>query len=253
MPKVLLVEDYAILRQNLHEQLQVAHFQVRAVEDGAQALALLAQFYPDVIICDILMPNMDGLAFLDAIKQHPRYRSIPLLFLTAKVSHEERLEGLRRGAIDYITKPFSSQELLLKVNNIIDQQAELIRYRLQQQIAQEETDLQFIKQVNECLEQAYWDVSFGLTQLAQAMSMSPSALQRHLKGYYQQSFSQLLKGYRLLKAATYLVRTDRNLQWIAVRCGFSSLSSFSHCFKEDRGLSPLQFRQANRTKPNPEN
>ncbi|SFE97330.1 response regulator transcription factor [Spirosoma endophyticum] len=245
MPNVLLIEDYPVLRDNLKEQLELAHYQVRAVEHGAQALALLPLFRPDLIICDILMPEMDGLAFLRALQQNTLYRSIPLIFLTAKESPAERLEGLSLGAVDYVCKPFSSAELLLKITNLIHQQTELIRYQLQRKIAQETPDIQFIRQVSEHLEHAYSQASFGLDQLAEAMHRSPSALQRQLKHYCQRSFSQVLKDYRLLKAASYLVDTDRPLQVVAVRCGFSSLSAFSHCFKEAYGLSPLRYRQAN--------
>lgn len=246
MPNVLLVEDYLPLRENIREQLEVAGYQIRAVEHGVQALELLTVFRPDVIVCDILMPHMDGLDLLKAIKQHALHRSIPLIFLTACSTPEDRLEGLKLGAIDYICKPFSIQELLLKVSNIITQQTELVRHQLQASIAQETIDIEFVNLFNRQLEQSYSEALFNADQMARALAMSLSALQRNLKRYFNSNFSQLLKEYRLVKASNYLRHTDRSLDWVATRCGFGSLSSFSRSFKEAYGLAPLRYRQQNR-------
>ncbi|MFD2570177.1 response regulator [Spirosoma soli] len=247
MAKVLVVEDEEQLRLNISEQLELDNHEVGSAMNGAEALALLSSFTPDLILCDIMMPEMDGIEFIRAIKRSVLYRSIPLIFLTAKVSQQDMLQGLEEGAIDYLQKPFLHKELLLKVNNIINQQKDLLIHQLQKTVASEEADFQFIRQFTEQLERNFANSSFTIDQMAEAMNMSLSTLQRNLKRYFQRGFGEIIREYRLLKAAEYLIQTDQSLQWIASRCGFSSLSYFSSSFKEANQISPLRFRQNNQS------
>lgn len=246
MAKVLVVEDEEQLRLNISEQLELDDHQVESATNGVEALALLSSFLPDLILCDIMMPEMDGLEFVRVLKRNPLYRSVPVIFLTAKVSQQDLIQGLEEGANDYLSKPFLRRELLLKVNNIINQQRDLLIRKLQQTVASEEPDFQFVRQFTELLERHYENPSLVADDVAADMNMSLSALQRGLKRYLQRNFSEIVKEYRLLKAAEYLTQTDQSLQWIATRCGFSSLSYFSYCFKETHQISPLRFRTSNR-------
>lgn len=247
MAKVLVIEDEEQLRQNIREQLELDQYEVESASNGLQALELLASFRPDLILCDIMMPEMDGIEFIRALKRSAQYRPIPLIFLTAKVSQQDRLEGLEEGAIDYLPKPFLRRELLLKVNNLISHQRDLLIRRLQQTVAGEEADFQFVNQFTRQLDRHFENSSLVAGEMADAMNMSLSALQRNLKQYFKRSFSEILKEYRLLKAAEYLTQTDQSLQWIATRCGFSSLSYFSYSFKEANQISPLRYRLLNRS------
>ena len=245
MARILVVEDDEQLRENITEQLQLNRHQVQSATNGVEAFTLLPTFLPNLILCDIMMPEMDGIDFIRAVKRNASYRSIPFIFLTAKVSQQDLIRGLEEGAVDYLAKPFLHRELLLKINNITTQQTEYLVNALHQE-SDESPDFQFARQFTQQLELHFENASFTADQMAECMNMSLSALQRNLKDQFQHSFSDLLKGYRLRKAMNYLSQTDQSVQSIAARCGFGSLSYFSFCFKATNHLSPLRFRAINR-------
>lgn len=112
MKKILVVEDEIILRDNIKEMLEFHDFDVRTASNGQEALDSLKNFVPDLIICDIKMPVMDGLDFLNFVRHKPEYNKIQFIFLTAKAEKTDMREGMVRGADDYITKPFKVRELL---------------------------------------------------------------------------------------------------------------------------------------------
>ncbi|MFD2570525.1 response regulator [Spirosoma soli] len=250
MAKILVVEDDNQLRHNIVEQLELNNHEVRSAKNGVQALEVIQTFSPNLILCDIMMPEMDGISFIRAIKSDPYYSYIPFIFLTAKVAQQDLIQGLEEGAVDYLPKPFLHKELLLKVNNITNQQRELVVRQLQQSIADEEPDFQFAKQFTELLERHFSNAALTAEQMAEEVNMSLSAMQRTIKKNFQSNFSEMLKEYRLQKATNYLTQTDHSIQWVADRCGFSSLSYFSYCFKEAYQVPPLQFRANNQLSAN---
>lgn len=252
MARVLIIEDDPHLQANISELLQLHGHDVSVAANGKQALETLTSFIPNLILCDIVMPEMNGLDFIRATKRISRYRYIPFIFLTARMSQQDRILGLQEGAIDYVAKPFQSQELLLKIRNIASQQTELSQRRLYQVMGTKENDFQFINKLLYLLDHQYTEPSFGIEQAAVLMNCSLSALQRNLKKYFHKHFSELLKEYRLQKACQYLIQTDYSLQKIATQCGFNSLSYFSICFKEAHQVSPLRFRQYHQTQARPE-
>ncbi|GAA4401731.1 hypothetical protein GCM10023187_16190 [Nibrella viscosa] len=242
MAKILVVEDDKQLRENICEQLQLDNHQVRTAPDGLRAFEVLPFFSPHLILCDIMMPQMDGIAFIRAIKRHVNYRTIPVIFLTAKVAQQDKIQGLEEGAIDYLSKPFLFRELSLKVKNITSHQTEFLLQELEQATG-EKPEIQFVKLFSERLELHLSDPSLTVEKMAGEMNMSLSALQRTIKKYLGRSYIDIVKDYRLRKATSFLIQTDYTLQQIADKCGFSSLSYFSYSFKEANGLSPLRFRQ----------
>jgi len=254
MAKILLLEDEEQLRENIEELLWLHQHQVRAVGDGQAGLHTLAEFVPDVIICDVMMPGMDGFSFAQNLKRNQHYRHIPVIFLTAKVSAEDRIAGLQSGAIDYLTKPFMREELLLKIENLIQLRTAVVATALQDEAAGEDPNLavQFVKRLTAALEAHYQEEAFRLDDMAEVLSMSRSALQRHLKQYYQKRFHDVLTEFRLRKAAEYLLKTDYSLQYIADKCGFSTPAYFSRTFKEAYACAPLRYRTRRLTPPAPQ-
>ncbi|GAB3902107.1 response regulator transcription factor [Spirosoma agri] len=248
MAKILVVEDDLPLRENISEQLELSNYEVKTAPDGIRAFELLPSFRPNLILCDVMMPNMDGIAFIRATNRHALYRSIPVIFITARVAQQDKLLGLEEGAVDYLFKPFLQKELLLKVNNITRGQTELVLHQLEQAATHQETEIQFVKRFSKLLEQHARNPSLTADKLSLEMNMSLSAMQRNLKKYLRRNFSELLKDYRLRKATAFLLETDYSLQQIADRCGFGSLSYFSFSFKQANGVSPLRFRQQHRSK-----
>jgi CheY-like chemotaxis protein len=119
MPKALVLEDDDDVRLLVQKLLESDGFTVTAVGDGLQGLVELEQDQPDVILCDMMMPNLDGMTFTKAIKRHSGTRSIPVIFLTAKTDTRTMAEGITAGAKFYLTKPFNHAELLQKVRRAI--------------------------------------------------------------------------------------------------------------------------------------
>jgi DNA-binding response OmpR family regulator len=117
---VLVVEDDVSMRTLLSKQLTSNGFEVTVADDGLDALVRLESFLPDLIICDVNMPKLDGFAFVEAIKRNQRTRDIPVMFLTASTDEKQHKLGLKVGARYYMTKPFSMQELLWKVRRLLE-------------------------------------------------------------------------------------------------------------------------------------
>jgi DNA-binding response OmpR family regulator len=119
MEKILLIEDNQFIRENAAQILTFAHYDVLLAEDGKQGIASAIKNLPDLIICDIMMPESDGFCVLETLKKHPDTSEIPVVFLSAKSTKMDRSYGLELGAADYLTKPFSEQDLLKVVENIL--------------------------------------------------------------------------------------------------------------------------------------
>jgi CRP/FNR family transcriptional regulator, polysaccharide utilization system transcription regulator len=119
MEKILLIEDNAFIRENAAQMLTFAHYEVVMAEDGKKGIEAAIKNHPDLIICDIMMPESDGFAVLDALRHLPETSGIPVVFLSAKSTKENKSYGLGLGAADYLTKPFSEQDLLNVVENIL--------------------------------------------------------------------------------------------------------------------------------------
>jgi CheY-like chemotaxis protein len=114
--RILVVDDTAFNLKVLFDLLSKENYEVLVAQSGEKALEILAATEPDLILLDIMMPGMDGFEVLHEIKTHPTWKEIPVIFVTAKAGHESLVEGFQRGAVDYVTKPFQSDELLARVN-----------------------------------------------------------------------------------------------------------------------------------------
>jgi CheY-like chemotaxis protein len=119
MAQILLVEDEFRLRENISELLELFEHQVVSAENGLEGLELIKSFKPDIIVCDIMMPVLNGLEFIKQLNLMYKNKSIPVIFISAKVNTEDINEGMRLGATDYIKKPFTINELIEKINNIL--------------------------------------------------------------------------------------------------------------------------------------
>lgn len=245
MAKILIVEDDDDLKNNILEHLTIEGHQIRGSSNGIDALEKLQSFLPDIIICDIQMPIMDGIEFLKEKQKDILFRSIPLIFLTSHVSTNQKLMGLEVGAIDYITKPFQIKELILKIDNITTLRTNLMMLSAPIEQPEDKETIQFKTNIEEILLSLYANQDFSISEAAFQMNMSVSTLQRHLNRYYGNNFSDLLKLYRLTKAASMILKTDKSIEEIAFQCGFNSLSYFSRSFKEVYKIPPIKYRLSN--------
>ena len=247
-PLLLLVEDHEEVRTYIKNKLQ-AHFQIIEAEDGKIGLAKATERLPDLIISDLMMPQMDGISLCQAIKKDHRTDHIPFILLTAKADVDSRIEGLKIGADDYLAKPFNSQELLVRANNLITQRQKL-QERFQQAIKigpnvveANSAEQQFLEKAIQVVEDNMDNEGFSVEDFAKNLLLSRTQLHRKLKNITGQSASEFIRNLRLQRAAQLLKGEVDNVTQIAFMVGFNSQSYFSKCFRKKYGCTPSDYNK----------
>ncbi|MCF0069560.1 ATP-binding protein [Dyadobacter sp. CY261] len=249
LPVLLIVEDNADLRKFVRSIFEDTYY-IEEAQDGQQGLELAINQVPDVIISDLMMPRMDGLEFCKAVKTDLRTDHIPVILLTAKAALEDRLEGLEFGADDYIAKPFETDELKVRVRNLLKQR-QLLRQKYSlgttSNDVQSETRKailaqdQFLQKANAVLDEYLSESSFTVEQFAAEMDITAVQLRRKLKALTGQTGIEYQRNYRLEKAALLLKNKAGSVSEIAYLVGFESLSYFSKVFQEKFGKKPSEW------------
>jgi DNA-binding response OmpR family regulator len=242
------VEDDQDLRRYIVKHLS-GQCVVLEAENGAAGWHLAHQLLPDLVITDVMMPGVDGLTLCKRLKKHPHTAHIPVVLLTAKARHEDRIEGLELGANDYLTKPFDARELRLRVQNQIatqKQQREQIQREFYQHpekaAAPFSPNNAFLKEVKDVIENNLHVYGFDLEQLSQALHLTPSTLHRRLKALMDVSPGDLIRNYRLERARDLLGRkSGKNVTDIALDVGFNDASTFTKAFTKKFGCSPSEY------------
>jgi DNA-binding response OmpR family regulator len=243
---ILVVEDNAELRSYICSIIE-HEFTVFAARNGEEALLLAAKEIPNLIVSDVMMPKMDGIKLTEMIKADERTSHIPVILLTAKNDQPSRLEGLTTGADDYLTKPFSKEELLIRIKNLIVQRkllAERFRQRILVPVTSTEElslDEKFLQKIRIIIEEYMSDASFSVEQLAEKANLSRTQLLRKLKGLTGLSPNDFIKDLRLKKAADMIIQNADTITQIGYMVGFNDQSYFSKCFKKQFGSTPKEF------------
>jgi signal transduction histidine kinase/CheY-like chemotaxis protein/ligand-binding sensor domain-containing protein len=218
---------------------------VLQAHDGIQGLEMIKEELPDIILCDVMMPEMNGFELSRKLKESAMTDAIPIIFLSGRADKKAQLEGLNTGADDYITKPFDAKLLQSRVKNLIEQ-----RMRLRRRLSHEQPEpipvsvpaqSDFEKQVRETILENLTDEKFGVEKLAQEAAISSSHLTRKLKNETGMTANELIRTIRLERAAGLLKNREGNISEIAYSVGFNSLSYFSRCFKEQFDKAPSEF------------
>ena len=243
---ILVVEDNADVRSYICEHLQ-DNYHVLQAENGEEGLAKAQETIPDLIITDVMMPKMNGYEFSNHIREDQRTSHIPIVMLTAKAAEEDKIEGLETGVDDYLTKPFSPQELRVRIRNLVEQRRKL-RERFTRQtalkpseIAVTSKDKEFLERVLAVVEANLGDEHFDIESLASEVAMSRAQLHRKLKALTNQSSGQFILSIRLQRAADLLKQNAATVSEIAYQTGFNNPSYFARCFKKQFGCSPTEF------------
>ena len=239
---ILIVEDELAIRTSLVDLMEITGVSVRSAENGKVGLEKVGEKTPDLIISDVMMPEVDGYDFLKGIRANPKTRLVPFIFLTAKVELESKLHGMELGADGYITKPFEFRELNLKVRNLLLTKERYSQQKLQDPSPVEEhsQDTVFLKKLNLSLEEQLENTSLSTEDLAAQLNMSLSTFSRRLKKLTGLSPNQFMKEFRLKKAKDMIGVNYGTLSEIATKTGFSTLSYFSQSFKEHFGKNPSE-------------
>ena len=244
-PTVLVIDDNNDIRQYEHTLLQDAYIVLEAA-DGKEGLEIAKKEVPDLVICDVMMPVMDGLEFTEQLKTNTATSHIPVIMLTAKNLEEHRAEGYEHGADSYITKPFHSKVLLARIENLLKQR-KLLKHLYQgskeaeQEIAEshlEDRDKQFLKQLHAIIQKNLSDSEFGVEDIGKQIGLSRVQLYRKVKAMTGSSVVDLLRKARLAKAKRLLESRSMSVSEVAYDVGFSAPSYFTKCFKDEYGMLP---------------
>ncbi|MFQ5569295.1 MAG: two-component regulator propeller domain-containing protein [Rhodothermales bacterium] len=245
-PTILIVEDNADVREYLKLHLGEFYHLVEAA-DGVEGLARAKKLRPDLVISDVMMPEMDGVALCRALKKDAALNHIPVILLTAKASEESKLEGLETGADDYICKPFSTEELLVRVENLIEVRR-LLRQRFGTEVlvqpsgvAVTPADAAFLERVKDVVEAHLEHSNFGVEWLADEVGLSPRQLQRRLRAMTSLSPAGFVRMMRLQRAAHLLEQQAGSVSEIAYAVGFQDPNYFSRLFRQTFGVPPSEY------------
>ena len=243
---LLIVEDNSELRDFLNDIFSIKYSVITA-SNGLLGVNTAIEEIPDLIISDVMMPELNGYQLVEQLTQHDNTCHIPIMLLTAKADKESQLKGLEYGSIDYISKPFDATELLLKVENILARKLSLLnttqstdKQNHMQYIS--ERDKNFIEKLNNIIEESYIDSGFSVEQLVDQIAMSERQLQRKLKAVFNQTPAEFIRDYRLQKSKKLLL-AGKSISNTADLVGFNSSSYFSRSFKSTFNQSPSEFIQ----------
>ena len=246
LPILLIVDDQEDIRSFIKSAFKDS-YQVVEAHDGVMGVEKAIALVPDMIICDVMMPNKNGFKLTTELKEDERTSHIPIVLLTAKVEDANRFEGLETGADDYITKPFKIKGLEARVKNLISSRARL-RERYSQELVLRPKDIaissfdeQFLEKLQEVLDKELTEASFSVEDFSKALGMSRMQLHRKLKALTGLSATEFVRSQRLKLAAILLKKSDANISEIGYMVGFNDPSYFAKCFKDAYGCSPTEY------------
>ncbi|MHA7129514.1 hybrid sensor histidine kinase/response regulator transcription factor [Algoriphagus namhaensis] len=247
-PKILIVEDNKSLRDFLARELGKTYEIIQA-ENGKMGLYEAKKSNPDLILSDIMMPEMDGFELCEALKSNELTSHIPIILLTAKTEEESQIHALELGIDDYIHKPFSFQKLALRIEKIIDLRNKLrLRYAHSIHIAPSDIeassmDEKLLREIQALVDSDMMECDFTIDKFSKALGMSRMQLHRKLTALIGLSASAFIRDQRLRKAIQKLDKTDETIAEIAYSVGFSSPSYFIKCFKESYKITPMEYKK----------
>lgn len=251
---LLIIEDNKDISNYLSDIFRTKYV-VHACNNGKLGLEKAIDIIPDAIISDIAMPEMDGFEVCEFLKKDERTSHIPIILLTAKTMHEDKLKGLRYGADAYLTKPFSREELEINVQKLIDVRKEMQKYYLrisanttpssqtkELEEIQDHGEELFLNKISTIIEKHLDDSDFGVPELADKMKISQMQVYRKLKALTDKTPSQFIRSFRLNKGLDLLKNTNLTISEIAYEVGFSDPNYFSRTFHKEFGNPPGAFR-----------
>lgn len=242
LPTILLAEDHKQLRQFIRDSLGNAYRYIE-VEGGVDALKMAVSQVPDLIISDVMMPEMDGLELCKKIKTQDVTSHIPFILLTALADQEDKIVGLENGADDYLTKPFSVNELRIRVRNILRSRRilqELYQTSSLQTLPENLKENAYLQKVEAVIKHNTYDYLFGVERLAELMMLSTGQLNRKIKAITGQPTVVLIQNVRMKMALELLNQGEKNIAEIAYSVGFENAGYFSKVFKKHFGYSPSE-------------
>lgn len=243
---VLVVDDAEMIRTLVRSFLEKTH-EILEAEDGEEGLAMAMERKPDLIITDLMMPEMDGYQLIRAIRANDGINHIPVIMLTSVDTELNKLEGYKLGIDAYLVKPFTADELAVRVDNLIRNRRLTIEHinrthRLKgADYDGMSIDNEFIHKMDRFIEKNLSNPDLKVHDIAEALSMSLPTFERRLKNLFGTTPKLYIRDYRLTKAAQMLKQRRGNVSEIASFCGFDNNSYFAVCFKEKYQITPSEM------------
>lgn len=252
-PVLLLVEDNEDFRFYLKDNLG-AHYHIAEAGNGREGWTKIQALHPDLVVSDIMMPEMDGIALARKIRNDPRTSHIPVILLTARADEEQQLEGYETGASDYITKPFNFELLLAKIRSLLAQRKAM--HKLFQKkaeispssIAITSLDEQFLKDALATVEEHLSNPDFSVEDLSRALHLSRVTLYKKLLSLTGKAPLDFIRHIRLRRAADLLARSQLTVAEIAYKVGYNNPKYFAKFFKKEFGVQPSTYKQQGKQK-----
>ncbi len=243
LPHVLVIEDNEDLRHYIKSIIQ-HNFQVHLATDGAEGIEKAMELVPDIVISDVMMPKKDGFEVCQTLKNNLKTSHIPIILLTARSTKEDKLQGYKHLADAYLTKPFDKDELLAKLNSLME-----LRKRIQEhfgvgelltpdKVSLTSMDVQFMEKLKELISNEIDNHDFSVEQLAERVFLSRSQLFRKVKAITNLTPNEYIRNFRLHRAMDMLQQQSATVAEVAYEVGFQTPSYFSKCFQEQFGISP---------------
>ena len=242
-PEVLIIDDNIDIRTYLRSVLS-EKYNVSEAANGKAGLELARKIVPDIVLSDIMMPVMDGLAFCQQLKTDKAISHIPVILLTARSLDEQRAEGYEHGADAYLSKPFSLRLLLSRIDNLIESRKKLNQTWSKGVEDDEignisnEIDKSFLKQLRKIIQENLANSDLSVEQIGDEIGLSRVQLYRKVKALTGYSPVEIVRKARLTRARHLLQTTERTVSEVAYAVGFSTPSYFSKCYKDEFGESP---------------
>lgn len=243
---LLVVEDNPKIREFIRT-IFIGQYRILEAKNGKEGLEMTLTGSPDLIISDVMMPEMDGMSLCRNLKQNDATCHIPIILLTARTSNVFQVEGFHSGADAYVTKPFQPSVLKAQVAGMLDARLRLREY-FSRKVTLQPSDIeitsedeQFIKKAIQVIEENLDNSNLGKEFLAQAMAMSPSSLYRRVKSTTDLSINAFIRSIRLRRAAQLIQKTQYNISEICYQVGFNDQKYFRKCFRKQFGKNPSEF------------
>jgi signal transduction histidine kinase/DNA-binding response OmpR family regulator len=255
-PVILVVEDDHSLLEFISKSLKTEGYNYLCAANGKEALKLLETNAVELIVSDVMMPEMDGIEFCRHVKGNINYSHIPLILLTAKGNTDAEIAGIENGADAYIIKPFKWKHVAVVIKNLLESRARLKNKFTEQPFADVNTlttnthDKKFVEKLIEIIEERITDPQLSVEELSREMAMSRSSLHKKLKAMSGHVPNEFIRLIRLKNAAKLLLSGEHNISEVGYLTGFNSPSYFSKCFMQQFSLTPSEFVEKHAGKSN---
>ncbi|WNH10985.1 response regulator [Thalassobellus suaedae] len=248
---ILVVDDNDEMRDYLCNKFK-RFFNVFSAQNGKEGVELATKEIPDVIVCDLMMPLMDGISAIKLLRENFNTCHIPIILLTANSSEHKKIEGIKTGADDFITKPFNFKYLKLKIDALISQRNKIIQSFSKNPelsldiLTNTDKDKKFIEQVKQIVEDNIGESDFGIKFITSKVGLSRTVFYKKMKEITGETPHEFISTIQMKKAALLLKNTNYTISEVSIICGFNDANYFAKIFKKYFGKTPKSYQLDNK-------